>query len=151
MPILGGVFTLFDQAWPEVKELRVLVTVACAAATAFWALVAGVEVLVFEAEDAGKLGRENGDEELDELDEDPANKELKVCVTACSAASTSCAACALVVEVPVDEFEVLLPVVPGILNRFEDDEFDESDELLENSELSVWVTTCSAASTSCAA
>jgi len=127
-----------------------LVTVASAAATAFWALVAGVEVLVFEAEDAGKLGREKvlEDDELEELDEDPANNELKVCVTACSAVRTSCAACALVVEVPFDEVEVLLP---GMLKRFEDDEFDESDELFENNELSVWVTTCSAASTSCAA
>lgn len=52
------------------------------------------------------------------------------------------------VDVPVEELEVLLPV---ILNRLEDDEFDESDELLENNELSVCVTTCSAARTSCAA
>ena len=45
-----------------------LVTVASAAATAFWALVTGVKVLLFEAEDAGKLGREKvfEDEELDE-------------------------------------------------------------------------------------
>ena len=70
-----------------------MVTVASAAATAFWALVAEVEV--FELEDKGKLVWESvfeDEEELDELDEDPENKEFNVCVTACSAARTSCAA-----------------------------------------------------------
>lgn len=61
-------------------------------------------------------------------------------------------------DVPVEvfgnelgEFEPVVAGEPKRDERFEEDEFDELDDGLENNESRVCVTTCSAASTSCAA